>query len=144
MRPALETYKIQTVEVSGELREIVDLFVRINSTGKPLSSGEKRHARFFKSRFVKEAKRLVRRFRRYLLQQRILTQPEIERMKGTELFSELLMSVHQGGVINKKTALDQAIGNEAVNANTLGRLSRECVATVNTVKRVLPEIRQIF
>ncbi len=38
-RHAVESYKIQSVEVTGELREIVDLFVRINSTGKPLTSG---------------------------------------------------------------------------------------------------------
>lgn len=36
------TYKVQTAEVAGELSDIIDLFVRINSTGKPLTSGEKR------------------------------------------------------------------------------------------------------
>jgi uncharacterized protein with ParB-like and HNH nuclease domain len=46
-RHQFETYKIQTVEVTGDLSEIVDLFVRINSTGKRLTSGEKRHAKFF-------------------------------------------------------------------------------------------------
>src|SRR5437867_12258565 len=46
-RAAFESYKIPTVEVTGQLADIVDLFVRINSTGKRLTSGERRHARFY-------------------------------------------------------------------------------------------------
>lgn len=52
VRHQFETYKIQTVEVGGELPEIIELFVRINSTGKRLTSGEKRHAKFYQSRFL--------------------------------------------------------------------------------------------
>jgi hypothetical protein len=142
VRAAFESYKIPTVEVSGELSQIVDLFVRINSTGKRLTSGEKRHAKFYTSRFLKEADRLVARFHRYLREQRILTPAQLDRMKGTELFSELLMSINNGGPINKKTALDRAIGNDSVNGNTLSRVSREFVATLNLVKRMFPELKQ--
>src|SRR5262249_25142146 len=39
-RAAFEAYKLPTVEVTGDLSEIIDLFVRINSTGKSLTSGE--------------------------------------------------------------------------------------------------------
>lgn len=141
-RHQFETYKIQTVEVTGDLSDIVDLFVRINSTGKRLTSGEKRHAKFYNSPFLKEAERLVSKFQRHLLQQKILSQAQIDRMKGTELFAELLMSIHNGGPINKKTSLDRAIGNESVNGNTLHRLSREFVATVNLLKRMFPDLRQ--
>jgi len=141
VRNSFLTYQIQTAEVTGELAEIVDLFVRINSTGKPLTSGEKRHARFYQSPFLKAANHLVNRFRRYLLGQNILTETQMDRMKGTELMSELLMSIHQGGVINKKTSLDRAIGNESVNLNTLGRLTRECTATMNRMRRMFPDLR---
>lgn len=134
------TYKIPVTVVTGELGNIVDLFVRINSTGKPLTSGEKRHARFFNSPFLREAEGLVAKFRGYLLRERILSEGQLERMKGTELFSELLMSLSQGSIINKKTALDRAIGNETINGNTLGRLSREVVATINTIKKMFPEL----
>jgi len=135
------TYKVQTAEVSGELAEIIDLFVRINSTGKPLTSGEKRHARFYQSPFLKAASQLVVRFRNYLLGQRVLSEAQIDRMKGTELMAELLMSIHHGGIINKKTSLDRAIGNEALNLHTLGRLQRECTTTMNLVKRMFPELK---
>ena len=138
---SLLTYKIQTAEVTGDLAEIVDLFVRINSTGKPLTSGEKRNAKFYQSPFLKAANGLVVKFRRYLLSEHILSQTQLDRMKGTELFSELLMSIHQGGIINKKTALDRAIGNQAINLNTLGRLKRECIAAINTIRKIFPDLK---
>lgn len=141
-RAAVSSYKIQAVEVTGDLAQIIDLFVRINSTGKRLTSGEKRHAKFYNSPFLKEAERLVGKFHKYLLQQRILSQAQIDRMKGTELFAELLMSIHSGGSINKKTSLDRAIGNDSVNGNTLHRLSREFVATVNLLKGMFPSLRE--
>lgn len=141
-RHQFETYKIQTVEVTGDLGDIVDLFVRINSTGKRLTSGEKRHARFYESPFLKEAERLVVRFQNYLVKEKVLSRAQIDRMKGTELFAELLMSIHNGGPINKKTSLDRAIGNDSVNANTLHRLSREFVQTLNQFRRMFKDIRQ--
>lgn len=140
-RHALEIYPIQTVEVGGELSDIVDLFVRLNSTGKRLTSGERRHAQFYESPFLKKAEQLVHKYRKYLLEQRILSSGQLDRMKGTELFSELLMSIHKGGPINKKVALDRAIGNESVNANTLSRLSREFVSTLNLIKKMFPNIK---
>lgn len=141
-RIAFDGYKIQTVEVTGQLQEIIDLFVRINSTGKRLTSGEKRHAKFYTSPFLKEAERLVSKFHGFLLGEKILTSAQIERMKGTELFSELLMSLHHGGPINKKTALDRAIGNDGINGNTLNKLSREFKSTMNLLKRMFPKLRE--
>ena len=139
---AFRSYKIQTVEVTGDLAQIIDLFVRINSTGKRLTSGEKRHARFYNSPFLKEAERLVGKFRSYLRDQRILTPAQIDRMKGTELFSEVLMSLDKGGPINKKTSLDRSIGNDSINGNTLHRLSREFVTTMGLMKKMFPDLRQ--
>jgi len=141
IRHRFECYPIQTVEVSGELSEIVDLFVRINSTGKRLTSGERRHAKFYDSRFLKEAEQLVRKHEKYLRQQRILSPAQLDRMKGTELFCELLMSINQGGLINKKTALDRAMGNDSINGNTLARVVRECTSTIGLICRMFPDLR---
>jgi hypothetical protein len=140
-RGQMESYKIQTVEVTGDFGEIVDLFVRINSTGKPLTSGEKRHARFYKNAVLKEAERLVGRYRRYFVGERILSESQLSRMKGTELVSELLVSLFHGGIINKKTALDRAIGNESIDGRTLNRIVREFKATLSVIRKVLPNIR---
>lgn len=136
-----QRYAFQTVEVSGEFPQIVDLFVKINSTGKRLTSGEKRHANFYDNRFLKEADRLVQHYERFLLEQRVLSRGQLDRMKGTELFSELLMSIQQGSPINKKKALDKAIGNCSVNGNTLAALVREFKQTMNRLKRMFPDLR---
>jgi uncharacterized protein with ParB-like and HNH nuclease domain len=141
-RAAIESYKLQTVEVTGDLSQIIDLFVRINSTGKRLTSGEKRHARFYTSQFLKEAERLVTKFHSYMRSERILSPAQIDRMKGTELFAELLMSIHNAGPLNKKTALDRAIGNDSVNGNTLHKLSREFIRTMNLLKKMFPGLRE--
>lgn len=142
-RAAFDSYKLQTVEVTGDLAQIIDLFVRINSTGKRLTSGEKRHAKFYQSAFLKEAEKLVGRYRRYLEGTRVLSAGQIDRMKGTELFAELLMSISNGGPINKKTALDRAIGNDSINAHTLAKLVREFTRTLNLVKRMFPDLHQV-
>lgn len=141
-RVAVEAYKLQTVEVTGELCRIIDLFVRINSTGKPLTTGEKRHAKFYNSPFLKKADALVRKNQRYFLDSRILSRTQFDRMKGTELVAELLMSIHQGGPINKKTALDRAIGNESVHGATLDRLVREFRIALHHLKRMFPDLPQ--
>jgi hypothetical protein len=142
-RAELESYKIQAVEVTGDLSQIIDLFVRINSTGKRLTSGERRHAHYYQSAFLRQAEQLVRRYRVYLQKTRILSAAQIDRMKGTELFSELLMSIHKGGPINKKTSLDRAIGNDSVNGNTLARITREFTRTLNLLRRMFPELAKI-
>ena len=142
LRAAFDSYKMQTVEVTGDLHQIADLFVRINSTGKRLTSAEKRNAKFLDNRILKEADWLVGRFKKFLRDERILSPAQIARMKGTELFAELLMSINEGGPINKKTSLDRAIGNEAINGNVLARLSREFTNTMNRIKKVFPGLRQ--
>jgi len=141
-RDAFQSYQIQTVEITGQFKQIVELFVRINSTGKKLTSGEKRHAKFYTSLFLKTADRLVGKFGAYMREQKILSPTQMDRMKGTELIAELLMSIHKGGPINKKAALDKAIGNEPINKNTLARLEREFIAIMGLMKRMFPDLCQ--
>lgn len=142
VRANFEAYKIPTIEVTGDLAQIIDLFVKINSTGKRLTSGEKRHARYFTSPFLKEADKLVTKYHKFLREQHILSPAQIDRMKGTELFAELLMSIHNGGPINKKAAIDSALKNETINGNTLARVWREVVRTMHLCKRMFPHLRE--
>lgn len=134
-------YKVQTVEISGNLSDIIDLFVRINSTGKRLTGQEKRHARFFHSDFLKQAGKLAEKKRDYFTENRILSAGQISRMKHVELVCELMASIHAGGLINKKTALDKVIGGQAVDARSLKNCTQECARVLNIVKRMFPELR---
>lgn len=135
------SYKIPTVEVSGNLSDIIDLFVRINSTGKALSSSEKRHAKYYNGEFLRHAQRLARRFQRYLVQQQIIGDQQITRMKDVELVSELLAALAAGQPLHAKAAVDRAISNEALHGQTLRRVIAEFVATMRLTKRLIPELR---
>ncbi len=48
----LEEFQLQIIEVEGGFSEIIELFVRINSTGNALTSQEIRNARFYTSEFL--------------------------------------------------------------------------------------------
>lgn len=139
---SLLNFTLQRIEVSGEFARIVDLFVRINSTGKKLTSGEKRHARFYQSAFLRQAEKLTTKHESFLRENKVLTTGQLDRMKGHELMAELLMSIRKGGPINKKSALDKAIGNESVNAAALQKSVVELNRTFALIKRIFPKLKE--
>lgn len=134
-------YKIQVVEVSGELDAIRDLFVRINSTGKKLTQQEQRHAKYVNSEILSEAERLARKLRRHLTADRVITKAQIDRMKDTELVTELLISFYQGGSINKKAAVDMAMSGGAPHLGSLGKAAREIETCYKIARTILPDIK---
>lgn len=134
-------YKFQTVEITGDLADIIDLFVRINSTGKRLTGAEKRHARFFRSDFLKQAGRLAEAKRQFFIQNRILSRGQVSRMKHVELMCELMASLLSKGLINKKKALDGIIGGATVDLRSLRRVSQETVRVLNLVTKIFPDIK---
>ncbi len=135
------TYEVQVAEVSGEIGEIVDLFVRINSTGKALTTSEKRHAKFYTSSFLKEAERLARKGHDYYTTQQILSSGDLDRMRDVELVCELLASILAGGPIHKKQAVDKAVGNTTTHAASLKKAIVEYSATLHAMKQMFPELR---
>jgi hypothetical protein len=134
-------YKFQTVEITGDLSDIIDLFVCINSTGKRLTGAEKRHARFFRSDFLRQAGRLAEKRHRFFLENRILSAGQISRMKHVELVCELMASIQAKGLLNKKKALDGVIGGRSADPRTLRKDVKETVRILNLVKRMFPDIR---
>jgi hypothetical protein len=135
-------YKVQCIEVSGELGEIIDLFVRINSTGKPLTSAEKRHARYFNSAFLKTAEKLARKFQGYFVDHRILSDAKLDRMKHVELVCELMLAAHTGAVSNKKTALDRAMSSNALTGLQAEKAAKRVQKALNRVEKIIPKLHQ--
>lgn len=133
--------ELPVIEVDGEIGEIIDVFVRINSTGKALTSQEKRHARYYNSAFLKEAARLAHRFESYFLDNGIFSPGQISRMKHIELACELMLSLVQGDVLNKKTALDRVMATKSFDGRQLGRASRMVTTTFNRIRRMFPQLR---
>lgn len=138
----IDGYKLQVIEVDGDLADIAAIFVRINSTGKPLTSAEKRHARYYKgSIFLTEASRLARRLEQELKQHKILTEAQISRMLDIELMCELMLSVNQGAVINKKAALDRVMASGAMTERQTTVASRRVFTAIKRTLAMFPGLR---
>jgi hypothetical protein len=133
-------YNLRTIEVDGDFSDIIDIFVRINSTGKALTSAERRHARYYNSEFLRAAARVAEKYREYFLKHRILSAGQIARMKHIELMCELMVSIHKGDVINKKTALDQVMQKGSITPRETRKAVRGTVRVLNRVRRLFPDI----
>jgi hypothetical protein len=137
----LTGYEIPTIEVDGELSDIIDLFVRINSTGKALTPAEKRHAKYYNSEFLRDAARLASRYEDYFHKQHILSSGQISRMKHVELICELMVSINHGDVINKKTALDSVMKPNSLTSAQIRKVRGDTVLALNRVRRMFPDLR---
>lgn len=135
-------YKLQVIEVSGELADIINLFVRINSTGKALSSQERRSAKYYQSAFLTEAAKLAEALSKALVKNRILSKTQLARRKHVELVCELMLSAHNQDVINKKSALDKVMGSDGITAKQVKQAVRVTRAAINRLWKLLPKIRE--
>src|SRR5207237_957325 len=102
----------------------------------------KRHAKFFKTPFLKEANRIAKRQHDYLVPSRILSAGQVSRMKDVELVGELMASIYQGGPINKKSALDAIIAGSSYDGRSHNRVKTDTTHTFGVVKRVFPLLPQ--
>lgn len=141
LQPIITGYELPVIEVDGAIGDIINVFVRINSTGKALTRQEQRHARYYNSPFLKEAARLANRFQGYFLDNGIFSPGQLSRMKHIELMCELMLSMVQGDVLNKKTALDRVMATTSFDGRQLGKASRMVTATLNRIRRMFPRLK---
>jgi hypothetical protein len=137
----ITNYSLPVIEVDGELGDIIDVFVRINSTGKALTQQEKRHARYFNGTFLKEAARIANRMKGFFTTNGIFGEGQLSRMKHVELVCELMLSLAQGDVLNKKTALDRVMATTSFTGSQLSESRRLVVGTLNRVSMMFPQLR---
>jgi hypothetical protein len=140
IRPALQGYRIPVIEVAGDLGEIVELFVRINSTGKPLTPQEKRNAKYSGSDLLKAATALAHKLERRLDALGVFSAAQKSRMKHVEFAAELILSMQAGDVINKKVALDRVMSAATIPPAQLRKSADKAFAALNRVARMFPEL----
>lgn len=136
----LTGYKITTIEVDGDLSDVIELFVRINSTGKVLTAAETRNAKYYYSPFLKVAVKLAAKYEGYFLKNEILTDAQISRMKHVELICELMVSMHNEDLINKKVALDKIMDDKSFSLAKAKDTGAKVVRTLNNIKRMFPDL----
>lgn len=137
----VEGYKLYTIEVDGELSDIIDLFVRINSTGKALSSAEKQHAKYYNSPFLKTAASTANKYKDYFIKTGILSAGQMSRMKHVELLCEIMLSIGSDDVINKKAALDKIMGKGLTSAQINSQRTK-VVRVLNRIKTMFPKLKE--
>jgi hypothetical protein len=136
-------YKISTIEVDGDPADIIDLFVRINSTGKALTKAEKQHAKYYKSsNLLSAAHKLASNYEKDLLKNGVLTRGQISRMRHVELMCELIVSVHQGDVINKKTTLDKMMKQNSFTKVQAKKASIKVASILKQLSKMFPQFGQ--
>jgi len=135
------TYKLPVVEIDGNLGDIIDVFVRINSTGKALTRQEQRHARYYRTPFLREAARIASRFAAFFQRHDIITRSQISRMKHVELVCELMLSLEKNDVLNKKTALDKVMSAN-IDGRGLRRMAGMTTRTLRNIGRMFPKLRE--
>ncbi len=134
-------FKLYTIEVDGDFSNIIDLFVRINSTGKALTSAEKQHAKYYNSTFLKTAASIAKKYETYFSSNAILSDGQISRMKHVELICEIMLSVGQNDVINKKTVLDK-IMSKGLNPSQIVKLKGKTIKTLNRIRILFPKLKE--
>jgi hypothetical protein len=135
-------YNLQIIEVTGELADIIDLFVRINSTGKALTGQEKRHARYYHSNFLRKAGQLAKRYEDHFRSAKILSPMQISRMKHVELVCELMVAAHNEDVTNKKAALDKVMDSDSIRGRDLDKAASLTVTALNRLRFMFPKLYQ--
>jgi hypothetical protein len=140
VRPLLQSYRVPVIEVDGELGDIVELFVRINSTGKALTPQERRNARYSGSALLKAATALANKLEGRLDSLGVFSATQKSRMKHVEFAAELIMSMQAGDVINKKAAVDRVMASATVPARELEKAAKHAFAAVGRVARIFPKL----
>jgi hypothetical protein len=138
--PHLMGYRIPVIEVAGPLSDIIEVFVRINSTGKPLTPQERRKAKYSGSGLLVEATRLANRLASYWQKTGVISAQQMARMKHVEFAAELLLTVNTGDVINKKAAVDKVMRAGSITSKQLKKDGAKVLSAVNRVKRMFPEL----
>jgi hypothetical protein len=140
IRSHLLQYRIPVVQVNGDLGDIVELFVRINSTGKPLTPQEKRNAKYSGSDLLKAATALANKLEPKFDALGVFNAAQKSRMKHVEFCAEIILSLHQGDVLNKKAAVDRVMAAKAMPATHLKKSAAAAFATINLVAKMFPDL----
>ena len=141
IRPRLEGSRIPVIEVSGDLGDIIELFVRINSTGKPLTPQEKRNAKYSGSDLLLAATSLANKLEPKFDALGVFNAAQKSRMKHVEFCAEIILSLHQGDVLNKKAAVDRVMASNAMPKAQLKKTEATAFTTVSLVAKMFPELR---
>jgi hypothetical protein len=106
---------VGTIEMKDEsddekqgVGDLIEAFVRINTQGRPLSKQERLNAKYINKPVLKLAKQLSKKTNSIYN----MSADQKARMKDVEITLELLISIIDNEILNKKSAIDKSLGKE--------------------------------
>lgn len=141
MENLITGYNVYIIEVDGSFNSIIDLFVRINSTGKALTSAEKQHAKFYNSNFLRTAGKVAKKHEAYFRTNNIISAGQISRMKHVELVCEVMISLLEGNVLNKKASLNKVMEKDSYTASQITKAQDRTTKAINRVASLFPQLK---
>ncbi len=133
--------QVPVIFVSGDLGTICDVFVRINSTGKPLTTGEIRKAKYLDSDFLSAVQGLANSVQNLLLTKKVLTLEQIDRMEDVSLLADLAIAVYHNQVKDKKKAVEKELTRKSIDGRSIPKTIKETAHAIRfTCKSLLPDI----
>jgi hypothetical protein len=76
------------------------------------------------------------------LDNKIVTEAQITRMKHIELICELMISIYHGDIINKKAALDRMMDDKSLSSAKAKSIESKVTLTLNRIKKCSPDLKQ--
>ncbi|MBS1560991.1 MAG: DUF262 domain-containing protein [Bacteroidetes bacterium] len=137
---AINSYKIPYVSIQGDVSDIIDVFVRINSTGKPLSAQEKRNAKFMDNKLLQSASLFANKNARLFTEAHVLSSGQITRMKHVEFALELILSVLRNERLDKKKLINDTLSSDLYTLTKINKAVATLQSALNEIKRTFPEI----
>ena len=136
-------YEIPCVIVEGEMSQIPEVFVRLNSTGKKLSRQEIRNAKHIKSQFLKRMRGFAKNLEDDLCRMKVLSRNDIVRMKAIEFLSELVISVMNEDVMDKKKLIDKMMTKDGVELRDMPDAVKVVQRAIKIIWDILPDINSL-
>lgn len=120
---------------------ILNFFVRINSTGAPLAKQEIKNARFFNNDLLKLAKKVADKYHGKFIEKKILSESASTRDKHLEIVLELMVSIYEDRILDKKAAINQSLENKKKwSVRELKKIKTQAEKTIKLIFKILPNI----
>lgn len=118
---------------SGQgMGDIYEAFVRINTQGRPLTKQERRNAYYLNRPIFQTAKELSRKF----LSIFNMSNDQQLRMKDIEIVLEMLLTLAKDEILNKKSAIDEALRADGVSKNDLKKIKTRYLKICEIIRKM--------
>lgn len=147
--PALQSdfldIELPVIEVQGDLDDVLNLFVAINSTGRKLVKQEIRRAKFGRSALLQTANAIADEETRFFLDQGVFTKSQVSRQRHVEFCAEMLVTLDKRRPLNKKSEMDSVIANsgDRYTPAELRSLRKALKRAIRDCRQILPNLATV-